>query len=236
MQLFENLGFSASTSQLLAIETPLGAITSSLAVDSHLLTFENASHFYSLETDGFAARWELSSGVAEVVISRPSLIREDWEEITDCWAFLWRFKTLQPVKKLIVEGSWMSGYAWSDGGPDSGQNLDAQTWDDGQTTVSLGTEGDDALFVRAEANDWLPQRFVHQSTDEYTLSLVRYLDKGLAIDFGKVFPNELVQAHFVVAWSPYNAESMGTYNAVELYAEHILEGADGRTERQPKIN
>lgn len=172
---------------------------------------------------------DLSLGIAEVIVARPALIAEYQSEITDCWAFLWRFKVLEPIDKLVIQAAWLDGFQWKSGGATSGQWLDAQTWDDEQTEVSLGTEGGDALFARAEKNNWLPARFTQQSRDDYHLSLLSYETNGMIVDFGKVCPNELFQTHFVVAWSQYVDESISTWNAVDLNAQQIVAGAAGKT-------
>ena len=88
MELFENLELTICAPRPLNIVTPLGAINSNILINSQLLSAANSSHFYSLQTGGFAARWDLSLGIAEVIVARPALIAEYRAEITDCWAFL----------------------------------------------------------------------------------------------------------------------------------------------------
>ncbi|MBW3635256.1 MAG: hypothetical protein KY445_02165 [Armatimonadetes bacterium] len=215
----------------LDIVTPLGTIASGATVDGFALTSQNSTHFYTLESGGLAVRWELSNGVAEMIMARPFLIPQYRQQITNCWAVLWRFKVFSPISQLVFKSAWLEQYKWHQGmAPNSGQWLDAQTWSDGEFEVSVGTEGDDALFARSEANKWLPVRFTKEAKDQEFLSLVRYLDEGLAVDFGNVFPKEAFQAHFAVAWAPYDQDSIGTWLAVDLSADRIIEGAVGGIE------
>ena len=130
---------------------------------------------------------------------------------------------------MAIQAAWLQGFQWKSGGPSSGQWLDAQTWENEQTEVSLGTESGDALFARAETNNWFPPRFIQQSRDHYSLNFLRYETKGMIVDFRKVRPNELFQTHFVVAWSQYVDESIATWNAVDLDAKQIIAGAAGET-------
>ena len=226
MELFEKLPLTETLARALEIVTPLGTVTSCATVDGFTLTSRNSTHFYSLESGGLAARWELSNGVAELIMAQPSLIPQYREQITDCWAVLWRFKVLSPIEKLVFKSVWLEKYDWHKGmAPNSGQWLDARTWDDGEFEVSLATEGDDALFARSKANKWLPLRYMQESEDYEFLALVRYLEEGMVVDFGKVSVNETFQAHFAVAWAPYNENSVGTWLAVDLNAAEIIEGA-----------
>lgn len=71
---------------------------------------------------------------------------------------------------------------------------------------------------------------MRESKDHEFLLLVRYLNDGMAVDFGKVSVNETFQAHFAVAWAPYDKDSVGTWLAVDLNAAKIIEGALTRSE------
>ena len=232
MEFFGNIAVSECSPQPLTIVTPLGKIASSINADLQSLTSENSSHFYSLDAGGFAARWELHSGIAEVIVAQPKLVPQYRTQITDCWAFLWRFKALRPIDNLTFVGSWLPNYTWiTADGPNPDEHLDSQIWHDGQTQVGLGTEAGDASFSHSEANNWMPKRYAQQSTNNLLyLDLVRYFDEGIETNFGEVFPNELFQTHFAVAWAPHEEESISAWLAVDVTAKDILEGANGKSE------
>ena len=60
------------------------------------------------------------------------------------------------------------------------------------------------------------------------IPLVRYLDSGLAVDFGDVYPGEYFQCQFAVAWGPDDEEAFGTWDTVQCNAADIIEGASCR--------
>ncbi|MBV9786888.1 MAG: hypothetical protein JOZ51_01850, partial [Chloroflexi bacterium] len=113
-------------------------------------------------------------------MTRPALIQPYWAQITDCWAYLWRVQVNEPLDSLEFVSSLRMREPLS-GGPDPGEHLAAQTWDGHHYTISLGTEGGDALYNRAQRNDWLPQRYLAEATEWYELPFVEYVPDGLSI-------------------------------------------------------
>jgi len=226
MKLFPDLQPIESSARSFDIETPLGTITSYVTVNNHQESIKNASATYALVTSGSAAQWQLLHCHIEAVLTRPALIQEYWGQITDCWAFLWRVRVHQPIGRLQFVSHLHAHHPLA-GGPDSGQYLDAQTWDNGIWMLSLGTEDGEALYERARSSNWLPQRYLTQAIGWGELPFVEYLPDGFSVTIDHVAVGDELQTQFVAAWAPYDPESASTWYAVDLDARHIIQGAKG---------
>lgn len=226
MKLFPTFQFIESPLSSYAVETPLGNVTSYVLVNNQDVAIR-ASTMQKLATTGHMAHWQLPYCTIESVLTRPALIQEYWDEITDCWAYLWRIYVHEPLDRLEFVSTLSAPHRLT-GGYDAGQYLAAQTWDDQTWMLTLGTEGEDALYNRAQMNDWLPQRYVAQATEWGELPFVEYLSNGLRITLEDVQAEDRVQAQFVTAWARYDAESASTWYAVNVDARHILQGAVGK--------
>jgi hypothetical protein len=210
-----------------AFTTPLGKILSELAVSGRVLNASEAAWTGHLPKEGVTRRWTTAEAVIESVVCRPALIPEYRADLIDCWAVLFRVEALSPVQSVQLRCGWQDGFNWQDGGPDSGECLAAQTWWNESTTVSLGSEGGDALLRRAEAGDWMPERFREYETEFNELPFCDYTERGLSIALPSLRTGERVQAHFVVAWAATVKDSVATWLGVDLDARHILRGAAG---------
>lgn len=224
MKLFENLHPSKTHPRPVAIVTPLGAVGSSVVVNGERATLEEDGHFYSLAAGGFAACWKTQFGIAEVVVARPPHLQLFGQQITDCWAFVWRFMVLRKVETLGFESSWAADYGWTEGdGLEPGQYLDAQSWYDDKSKVSIGTADNECLWHCSNDTNGLPRRYSCEETNPTRyLNIVQYTDSGFCLNFGEAFPNEMFQVHFQVAWSPYSKEALGTWFALSSDPREIV--------------
>lgn len=210
------------------IETPLGRVESHVLVNDSIVT-SDIRQPYALTTTGRTVQWQFPVCNIELIVTRPALIQTYWTRITDCWAYLWRVQVNEPFDSLEFV-SILRMLEPLSGGPDPGEHLAAQTWDSQHYTISLGTEGGDALYNRAQRNDWLPQRYLAQATEWYELPFVEYLPDGLSIKLTCLEAQDLVQAQFVTAWAPEDAESAAAWSVVDLDTRHILQGTQGQHE------
>jgi hypothetical protein len=140
-----------------------------------------------------------------LITARPYLPPGMW--IDAFWLGVWRLRSTEavavpPLVCLLLDGG--SGY---DGGPESGEDLDAQTWSDGVRAVSIGTEDPEALSWRAHRGDSLPSswasvlepfRYWEQAYPD--IDPIRYLPYGIAIDLPTLPAGELCEVHHVAAW------------------------------------
>ena len=221
MELFENLRLQPCAPQPLEVVTPLGTIELSAVVGELNLTCQNCDYFYALENGGFAARWELSCGVAEAILCRPDIVEYGQKvNVTDYSAILWRFEARELITQLSFSSNWRADYTWKTGGDDSTQYFDAQTWENGEHGVTIGTEDWVALFHAAEKNNGLPQRFAAKDKHDLT-RIVEYLQKGIVVNLGEVFSDENFEICFGIAWlSNFGRDPADT----SLAANYALEG------------
>ncbi len=157
----DTLGATAS------IPTPLGEICFDAEVDGVTLFTLPPEGGYLLPGGGHLLRWSSESFVAELLLCRP--VVEPWippqsavGSITDRWAGMWRLRALAPISLGAFSCEWGPEYRWREGGPNSGQWLDALTWDDGQVMVTMGTQDGEALANRARMGDGLPSRWASE--------------------------------------------------------------------------
>jgi hypothetical protein len=227
MELFPDIHVSEALVPHLVVTTPLGIVGSTATIDQTQLLLENAGATYRLPADGAAARWMLPQCLAEVISCRPALFANYWNQITDCWAFLWRMQVYEALSQVRFSAQFMPSAASIDGGSNSGEHLDAQTWDDGTTELSLGTADGQALLYRAKADEWFPKRYAAQAMDWDILPVVDYVPYGLRVHIKDVAPGDRFQIHFAVAWALFDPESVGTWLAVDLTDQQIIAGARG---------
>lgn len=132
---------------------------------------------------------------------------------------VWRVQAITHLVGPTFACHWLQLPPDADGGFDSGEGLEAQTWDIGSARLSLGTEDWEYLEARAYKRQFMPSRLA----DELDISTVRYVDDGLQIPFPPLHPGELVQVHFVVAWTevedPFQCD---TWYAVDQDPAQIL--------------
>ncbi|QVL31212.1 hypothetical protein KIH39_20535 [Telmatocola sphagniphila] len=121
--------------------TPLGRID--LFLEANGIELKPSSVFCADETTIFI--WPEDVG-AELILFRPILSLPKGMSVTDAYAAILR---LTPTNHLI-EGSlptrrskvfrcrWDEKSKWTEVGPEIGENLDAQSWTDGKTKVTVG--------------------------------------------------------------------------------------------------
>lgn len=111
-----------------------------------------------------------------------------------------------------------------DGGPDSGQYLDATTWDSADARWSIGTQDADALYERSIADDRLPaewaktfRRFVEPTSPAKAEYPVTYLRGGLQIRLPDLPAHTTVEVHQAAAWrETLSPDDVSTWWAVDL--------------------
>jgi hypothetical protein len=101
-----------------------------------------------------------------------------------------------------------------DGGPESGEWLEAQTWKSDSYILSLGTDDGVCLNSRADKNI-IPRRFVTSSPDG--LQWVSYTRNGLALEIPSLLSGETLEVRFSASWKNAPAASdLSTWFAVDL--------------------
>ena len=149
--------------------------------------------------------------VAEVLIGsvRPELPAR--MSVLGCVAAIWRVQAIKPTPDCRFVCHWPSPPAGSKGSPESGEGLDAVTWEVGRYNLSLGTEDGEFLAARAENRDFVPPRLA----SELSIGSVEYGEAGLMVPFSGLEPKETIQVQFVVAWAVYDWECPASWFAVD---------------------
>ncbi|HEY1191365.1 MAG TPA: hypothetical protein VGE74_27270 [Gemmata sp.] len=101
-------------------------------------------------------------------------------------AAVWRVRGANPALSFVLTCLWTGAAGWTDVGPETGENLDAQTWTDGHTRVTVG----------------LP---------DYETATA-YRRDGFAVTVRAV-PGS--QGHFLCAWGPDAPDDISTWFAVD---------------------
>jgi hypothetical protein len=116
-----------------SFETPLGRIDLFVGINSVSLVPQAA--FTAGERSLFI--WPPEVG-AEILLTRPPLWLPPGMEVDGIVAAVVRTTADLPSAPLAVRCIWSSSRLWSRGAPETGENLDAVTWDDGHTRVTVG--------------------------------------------------------------------------------------------------
>ncbi len=98
------------------------------------------------------------------------------------------------------------------GDTNSGEGLDAQSWDLDEARLMLGTEDGDALRRRMP---WLP-------SDEQSYP-IDYLSNGFRISIPYIAPNNNVGFHFVLAYNQVDRGDDSEWFAVDVPHEKLCE-------------
>lgn len=136
--------------------------------------------------------------------------------IDECYVFVSRiFAKNDLLSSSLFSCKWKEGYKWTNHGPNSGEFIDAQTWDDNKVFVTIGTENENILSTRAYKNEKMPSRLL-EFIDE---KLVEYWISGLTIQIPNLMKGELCQLHFVISWGK---DETATWYAVDIKSNEIL--------------
>ena len=190
--LFRLASPQATASQRPEFRTPAGVLCLTLSADGRALPELDAAAF----TDGrhLVLAWEIPTGRAEVLITRPTLALPPGMRVDDATAAVWR---VSADAECLVEAAvmWVDGPPPRNEGPESGENLDAQSWTDRHTRVMIG----------------LP---------DYG-SATSYLAEGFRVTRCSA-PGSLWEAHFVCAWSAEPARDESLWFAGDCTPRQIL--------------
>jgi hypothetical protein len=128
------------------------------------------------------------SGTLDVARMDPSL--PDGMSVGDCYVVLLRVPAVE-VSTSVRFAARLHPVAPVTAGAATGQGLEAQSWQNGQYKLLVGTEDVERLSGRFPAWASLPQ-------DPFA-----YSPASLAFYFPNVPPNQSLSLHFVAAWSSF---------------------------------
>ena len=228
IELFRTLGAKSATPGLAALQTPFGTID--LTVEfSDKIVGHRADESWEIPSGSRVLVWTNECLRAELLLGAVDVDLPPGMAVSGCHAAVWRLRARAEISSCRFIAAW-TAHLTASGGPDSGEGLAAQSWDDGETTVTLGTADADWLERCGPAWKTFPASWssLLNVDDPSNVIIEDYLPDGLALDLPELTAGEGGQIHFVVAWAPTWNEDSATWYAVDLSPQRIaaMLGAD----------
>ncbi len=203
------------------ISTPLGTVSFTLETNSVRLSEISPEATCQLRNGGHIARWNHNGVQAELLVTKHTPQLPCHMHIDDCYAVVWRIIN-RVESNICFSSKWNDYYEWIESSPESGEDLDAITWEGNNIRVSMGTQDGQKLRTRSIKNEMMPVDFV----DDLNLyGLVLCMDNELRVPLHSVRPNEVCQIHFVIAWSKSINDDVSTWYAVDEESTNLLNSA-----------
>jgi hypothetical protein len=181
-----------------AIGTPAGTISFDILIKGYSLSSQRTEiRCFQLENGALLASYSHKDYIAELLICEPAVRIPAHMQIEKAAAAVWRLRANNDLMGCVfqAEMSPQGDIGW----PNSGERLEAMTWENGEWKLTLGTEDGTVLVHRARVQDMMPDRF--RAEDEISqLQIVRYLPNGIAVPIPELRKGELCQVHFTAAW------------------------------------
>jgi hypothetical protein len=144
-------------------------------------------------------------------------------EVEACRVALWEVRARAATGPCVFEARWAAGVTPPEGGPSSGQRLNALTWWRGPVTLALGAPDAEGLLHYGAAGVALPAgwRAAVDVPDPAALSIEAYTATGLQLRLPGLAPGEAAYLHFAVAWAERAEHEDAPWFAVDLGPEAI---------------
>jgi hypothetical protein len=205
------------------IESPLGVIELSLAVDA-VRVGGLAPDTFEIGAEARVLVWDLPELRAELLITPVTPDLPPGATVAGCVGALWRVQATSAVNTCIFDARRAAGGIRAAGGPASGQALAAFTWDDQRTEVSLGTPDAEGLgrYEHAGLQQPAAWRSLVGVEDPTLVFIEEFLPDGLRVHLPGVGAREVGQTHFAVAWADLTQDDDASWFAVDLLPSQIL--------------
>ncbi len=203
------------------IDVPCGSFALTAAINDIQITQSIAPKSYRNESGAQVTFWQ--NDVCRLELFRSGVSGQLYEgaKVDGCEAAIWRLQALSDGITPRFQCAWAALPDEADGGPDSGQNLDALTWDIGSLCVSLGTEDSECLQEWAR-QEKLPARWEQLIAP----NTVKYKPEGLQVTLPALNTGEVCEVTFLAAWNtPTDDEDASTWASVKTGSRYILERA-----------
>lgn len=201
------------------ILTPLGNITLTITTDTFHTNKVPVTNSFNLPNGGYILCWHTHFVDVELMITPFNPKLPEYMKVDGSYGAVCRVKPKVKEISCSFSADWEDGYIWTEGWPESGQDLDCKTWENSKVKVSIGTQDGEILIMRSKKNDFLPVNY-DESIDPYTI--VEYFDKGLRVPINNIRVNEICQIHFVIAWGKNIEYDTSTWFAVNALTSEIL--------------
>lgn len=199
--------------------TPLGNILLNVCTEEFDTSVIPITEAYYLSNGGYVLCWYTDAIDAELMITPYNPPFPEDMKVDGCYAAVWRIRG--KVKEISCRfiSIWGKEYTWTEVGPESGEDLESQAWENSKLKISLGTQDGEVLIARSKKNELMSTTY-DKSIDSY--SIVEYFDKGLTVPVNNIRINELCQVHFVVAWAKKVQYDTSTWYAVDALTSALL--------------
>jgi hypothetical protein len=204
-----------------AIETPAGTISFDIRIKGCSLSSQRTETIcFQLENGALLARYSHKDYIAELLICEPAVRIPEHMEIDKAAAAVWRLRASNDLTDCVFNAEMNP--QGKDGWPESGEGLEAMTWENSGCKLTLGTEDGTVLVHRARMQDMMPDRF--QAEDEISqYQIVRCVPNGIAVPIPELRKGEICQVHFAAAWNrPREEGDAAAWFAVETDGRSIL--------------
>ena len=202
----------------ICLPTPLGSLQFNASVGGVLLG--KTRHDVGDIAGAKAYSWNAPEFQAEAIFGRINPRIPKHMTILDCWAIVWRVQVLSSPCVVRAVAQWAPDFLWTECGPESGQFLDAQAFENSTVKLMIGTEDDEAMSRRASSDSWMPKRLTRYI--EMTHVPAEYLNDGLATWVPSLELDDRCQLQFVVAWEEQAPDCISSWFAVEQDPDYIL--------------
>ena len=202
----------------ICLPTPLGILQFNLSIGEVLLG--ETRHDVGGIGGSMVCSWDAQMFRAEAIYGRIRPRIPKHMTVLDCWAIVWRVQVTSSPGGIRAIAQWAPDFVWSERGPESGQFLDAQAFENAEVKLMIGTEDDEAMSRRASSDMWMPKRLTRYI--ETTHVPAEYRNDGLATCIPSLEMGERCQLQFVVAWEEQAPDCISSWFAVEQDPDHIL--------------
>ncbi len=204
MQLFHSDYYvETSVGDYHEISTPLGVLAPRVFVNDTEVAATPCDRAYSCrERDAIILQWVRAECVVEILIVPYPLL--DMPTIHATCAII-RIKVLSANVLVNLAISWRPGYCWRTfDSAQSGERLEACTWENSDWKVTVGTEDNEQLGGRSHQGEYMPRRLSIALHKDY--KMVGISRQGVEINLPLLHTGELVQVQFSIATGPNKGE------------------------------
>lgn len=220
MELFKgNYEISLNQEFYQSLKTPLGVIKFDIDFGNLNLSDLKVNRYYKLKGNDFIRGWYTDFFDAELLICKYTPRLPSHLHVEGCFVTVYRVKMKESNTGCKFTAKWDNDYTWIDGGGNSGEDLDAQTWFNSEIEVSIGTEDGENLIERSQLNKLMPTHF---DGSIEPLSIVQYERDGLIVPIPRLVPGQTVQVHFATAWAIKKEYDVSTWFSIDVCAENVL--------------
>ena len=211
----DEISIEISPEEPTELMTPIGKLLFSASVNGTAFSpvKKTASHCGS---NFVGLSWYTNDYTAEFVrlAFQPKLPPD--MSVDGCIAAIWRMRCTKDGLIPKFTCSWIDPPHNLVGFPETGEGIDAQSWEHDSCKLVIGTYDGERLVDYATQGEKLPQRLRPLLSDNSCYP-IEYLPNGMRISYPPLQSNEFVQAHFVISWTTKSSQSSSAWFAVDSF-------------------